>query len=268
MQQDFLSASYSEKTVGTGHHYHDGHQLLYIVEGEVALLVNGKKLRAGNGSLLLFNRFEEHSITVLSTVYKRYSVRISSDFGGTVGNALLFSALVNRSPKSGNVLYPLQKEAIATLFQSICREYAAEDPMREQMLASLVSQLLITVCRMLPPVEYDETDGSLALVYRLQSDLEKTYGKRITLSQLAKEYHVSVSHLSHLFKKVTGSAVMEYLFACRMLAAKRLLATTDLSVGEIVDACGFCDNSNFSRSFRQRTGFSPTAFRKQYQKEV
>lgn len=57
---------------------------------------------------------------------------------------------------------------------------------------------------------------------------------------------------------------MEYLQACRVSAAKRYLTTTDLPIKEIVGRCGFSDESNFSRMFREKTGGTPSQFRQRY----
>ena len=73
---------------------------------------------------------------------------------------------------------------------------------------------------------------------------------------------MSASHLSHIFKSVAGVSTMAYLKACRIAAAKRYLAQTELPVGEIVERCGFSDSSNFSRTFREQTGMSPSEFRR------
>jgi YesN/AraC family two-component response regulator len=60
---------------------------------------------------------------------------------------------------------------------------------------------------------------------------------------------------------------MEYLQSCRMANAKQLLAETEFCIGEIVEKCGFCDNSNFSRTFKKLNGLSPSDFRKKYKAE-
>ena len=67
--------------------------------------------------------------------------------------------------------------------------------------------------------------------------------------------------------KDTGMSVMEYLLSCRMASAKRMLAGTQMGIGEIVERCGFSDNSNFSRTFKALNGMSPTDFRKKYTAE-
>ena len=48
-----------------------------------------------------------------------------------------------------------------------------------------------------------------------------------------------------------------------MERARLLLAESSLSVGMIAEALGFRDVFFFSRQFRQRTGLTPTAYRKQ-----
>lgn len=52
-----------------------------------------------------------------------------------------------------------------------------------------------------------------------------------------------------------------------MANAKRMLVETDYNIGEIVEKCGFSDNSNFSRAFKKLNGLSPSDFRRKYKAE-
>ena len=99
-------------------------------------------------------------------------------------------------------------------------------------------------------------------VFEKQGRFEREYADHFTLSALATQYHISTSHLSHIFKSVTGYAPIEYLMICRLSAAKNLLSSTDKGIKEIIDLCGFSDESNFSRTFREKVGMTPTEFRK------
>ena len=99
------------------------------------------------------------------------------------------------------------------------------------------------------------------MMRQIQHKLDGSYAQKIRLSDLAEEYHISTSHLSHSFKLATGYAVMEYLTARRISAAKELLAQTDMTVTEIVYAVGFADSSNFSRAFKKATGYTPVSYR-------
>lgn len=269
MYSSVLSATYSETLVGKRKHYHDGHQLLYIAEGSADVSVNGERESVTGGTLLLFSRFEEHSIAVKGGVYRRYSIRISPEILNSPENELLFSLLVNRARGFCRAIRAEEREGeLEMLFARISREFSSNEFFREEMLDALLKELLIAICRMIPEEMLPMRNENTRLVYRLQKRLESGYHENLSLSDLAAECHVSVSHLSHIFKEITGGSVMEYLFACRMLAAKKYLATTDMPIGEIVSACGFSDDSNFSRSFKQRTGMTPRKFRDLYRADV
>ena len=99
-----LSAKYSENVKGYHSHYHDAHELLYIVSGRIAVNIGGQEREAGAGSLLVFSRFEEHSVRVLSSEYRRYTLLISSEFARG-DDYLLSSVLVNRSGSFDRRLY-------------------------------------------------------------------------------------------------------------------------------------------------------------------
>ena len=98
MFSKILSASYSERLSGKSNHYHDGHQLLYVVHGEAEITVGGKSETVSDGTMVLFSRFEEHSIRIKSEKYKRYSVRISPEAVMEGEQAVLFRCWSTASP--------------------------------------------------------------------------------------------------------------------------------------------------------------------------
>ncbi|MBR2562605.1 MAG: helix-turn-helix transcriptional regulator, partial [Eubacterium sp.] len=69
------------------------------------------------------------------------------------------------------------------------------------------------------------------------------------------------SYLSTLFKQVTGQTFKEYLNHVRIQEAQRLLTHTDYPIMEISIACGFSDQSYFTKVFRKYTGLTPRQYR-------
>ena len=53
-------------------HYHDCHQIIFILKGSIEILVNGIPHRADSGDLVIFSRYENHSLNILSEEYERY----------------------------------------------------------------------------------------------------------------------------------------------------------------------------------------------------
>jgi AraC family transcriptional regulator len=85
----------------------------------------------------------------------------------------------------------------------------------------------------------------------------------IKLADLAALIGMSQFHFSHLFKQSMGMAPYQYLLQQRIERAKQLLKQTDRSIMDIAFICGFNSHSHLSRQFRQLTGTTPKAYRKQ-----
>lgn len=134
----------------------------------------------------------------------------------------------------------------------------------DEMEQLLVKQLLITLYRC-TSLNFDNTYDDIAVAIRRQ--FENEYHNYFSLAMLAKQHSLSISSLSHRFRAATGASPMEYLQSCRMENAKQMLAETDSGIRQIVEKCGFSDNSNFSRNFKKLTGLSPSGFRKKYKAE-
>lgn len=93
--------------------------------------------------------------------------------------------------------------------------------------------------------------------------LQKNYQNRISIDDIAKASHMSVSRLCHLFKEQLGLTVFDYLTNLRVSRAKYLLVSTDMTCLEICLDSGFNNLSYFNRTFKKRIGMTPSQFRKQ-----
>ena len=78
---------------------------------------------------------------------------------------------------------------------------------------------------------------------------------------VADHLHVNTSYLSTLFRQVTGMTFKEHLNRIRIEEAARLLSNTDYSVMEIAIACGYKDQSYFTKVFKKLTGLTPKQYR-------
>jgi AraC family transcriptional regulator len=83
----------------------------------------------------------------------------------------------------------------------------------------------------------------------------------LSLAELAAVAQLSPSHFARLFKHATGLAPHRYVNTCRMEEAKRLLATTEVSLSAIGLQVGCADQSHFTALFRQYVSTTPKAYR-------
>lgn len=83
----------------------------------------------------------------------------------------------------------------------------------------------------------------------------------ISLVRLAELVFFNPSYLSRLFKQVTGTNLSEYISACRMTRAKRLLENPDVKIQDVAELVGYGTATNFTRSFRKATHMTPQEYR-------
>lgn len=84
----------------------------------------------------------------------------------------------------------------------------------------------------------------------------------LSLEYIAGECGISASYLVRYFKGCMNVTPMQYVDALRMDIARRLLTTTTQSLREIVEQCGYLDESNFARKFKKIEGITPMNYRK------
>lgn len=76
--------------------------------------------------------------------------------------------------------------------------------------------------------------------------------------------HYHEDHAARLFTQTYGISPHQYHMQEKLLKAKRYLISTDLSISHITEKLQFGTIHYFSRTFKQHTGMSPSAYRKQY----
>lgn len=86
----------------------------------------------------------------------------------------------------------------------------------------------------------------------------------LSLEEVADYAGLSKAYLSRLFKEKTGSKYIEYLTACRMEQAKRMLLETNLSVKQIAEAVGYINVPGFRNKFKSYFGINASEIRRKY----
>ncbi|MEV5707517.1 helix-turn-helix transcriptional regulator [Actinoallomurus sp. NPDC052274] len=84
----------------------------------------------------------------------------------------------------------------------------------------------------------------------------------LTLADIAAEVHLSVYHFIRVFREATGETPHRFLTRLRIEQARRLLAGTDLTIGQIAERCGFSSPGSLSSAFLAHVGVRPSAYRK------
>ena len=87
------------------------------------------------------------------------------------------------------------------------------------------------------------------------------YIESITMEQIAQSASISKSECLRCFRKTIDVTPIQYVRQYRIKQAAKRLVTTEDSVSQIAEQCGFSDLSYFTKTFREITGVPPLQYR-------
>jgi AraC-like DNA-binding protein len=87
-------------------------------------------------------------------------------------------------------------------------------------------------------------------------------GGDITLTAVASGCGLSLSYFIRAFKQSTGDPPHRWLLRQRVERAKELLRDPRMTLAEAALACGFADQSHFTRVFKVMAGAPPGVWRR------
>jgi transcriptional regulator GlxA family with amidase domain len=102
-------------------------------------------------------------------------------------------------------------------------------------------------------------------VHAAQELIEAHLDESLKIDGVAAHAGVSVLTLARRFKAATGLTPREFQAAARMMAARRLLETTRMTVTEIRTAVSYHDAAAFGRAFKRAAGLNPSDYRRRYE---
>lgn len=103
---------------------------------------------------------------------------------------------------------------------------------------------------------------NISLMNRAVHYMQEHLAEDLTRDQVARVAGLSPSRFSHLVREQLNSSFTELMVGYRVDHASRLLIRTTSSIAEVALACGFTDQSYFTKVFKKRTGQTPLAYRR------
>ncbi|HLK61247.1 MAG TPA: AraC family transcriptional regulator [Chthonomonadaceae bacterium] len=96
---------------------------------------------------------------------------------------------------------------------------------------------------------------------QVRERLHAQFAETLSLDELASAAGVHPMHLIRAFRQHHRCTIGDYVRRLRVDFAARRLAGSDSPLVEIALEAGFCDQSQFTKTFKQSTGLTPSQFR-------
>lgn len=107
----------------------------------------------------------------------------------------------------------------------------------------------------------DDVHGD-ELVIQIQDLLRRQLQRDLRIGELASGLGITERTLQRRFRRATGLTLQAYLQKQRLLTARELLRTSNLTIADVASQVGYQDVSHFGRIFRQWMQQSPSAYRR------
>ena len=254
-------------------HWHDGVELIHVLDGGMRCFINNVELDLQPGDFCFINRRQMHvadsgshgdyraNIVVLDpalmtrndTLFAQYITPILDDEDFThfhllasTGSAAELGQIVDEITNLETTQPPAYELTVIGLlhlaFSRIWCAYTDESTESHPMNQDAITQ------RRMSQYIYDH------------------FAEKVTLDDIANAGNVSRSKCSKVFKHYLQRSPIDFLNLYRLEVASRLLKNTDESVSRIAAACGFSQQSYFDRQFGRTYGCTPREYREQFAK--
>lgn len=250
-------------------HWHEDIEWIYILEGEMNYVVNGKKgLLKKNDCIMVnarqmhydydHNRQNCHYICILfhpalftgfSALHKRYILPVTNQPNLEY---LYFSAQTDEAQQIGKLL-----SAIFVLKSEAQAGYEMEIIGTMHILWSQIYRYIQDTL-----TDTDEQEHSdLSIQRTMVSYIQQHYGEKITLDQIAAVGNVCRSKCCAIFKHYLNQSPIDFLNEYRIRKSADFLLHSEKNVTQIALTCGFNHLSYYSKLFLRYYQCSPSEYR-------
>lgn len=252
-------------------HRHNYIEVIYVCQGKLVNVIDGKQITVRAGELLFLNQFTRHELLPAGEGDIAINLMILPEFFDMACNMtgsrnVLVDFLANmlrRDEERGEYLHfkvsdVLQiQNLMENIIYSLVMGMGGQDRINQTTMGLIFLYLLDSVqyVKTKLPNQYENMIAMTSLDY-----IEQNY-RTATLTELCGELHLPMHTLSKMIRKSTGYNFKELLQRKRMNKAIELMCDTDLSINDIIAAVGYENNSYFHRVFRERYQMTPRTFR-------
>lgn len=225
--------------------------LVFVTDGLVNYFVKGKKIPLQKGELLYIPAELERSwCNAADTTHKKYTVVFSNDI-----HSPLFSdnneELIRFRPRKA----AYYEQRLTFLYV----QWLSQRSFFKELSQNILSEILILIAQ--EKEEWHTSPIKEKAVRKIQEYILYNYRRNITIEELAELAGLTSNYVTVLFKEVLGVTPIQYLHQTRINTAWNLLHNTGMTVREVSEYLGYCDQSYFNRMFKKWMGMAPTHVR-------
>lgn len=244
-------------------HFHDSWEILYIVDGERTFFHSSRTFNIRAGDFLVIRPGVLHrALNRQNEVCELLNIYFSDSASP------LFQYLLPVLESCGSRDNPVvrvpevERFRIAMMVTNIAAELSDQKTGCSQMAWGILYQLLAEIARYSGQTQGSGRNQMNPLIAAVIDWLNVHYRENISLKVTAQTFDMAQSHLSRAFHLATRFTFTEYISTMRVREACRFLLSSDRTVSDIAESCGFGSITQFGRVFKNLTGETPLVWKK------
>lgn len=245
-------------------HGHGDIEIGLILEGSCSINISGKKSILQKGDIYLLNQYEIHNLKKNKTSNLILVVQVSTKFCSKY-----FKLLSNVEFKYSilkNFLKKKELDYIRSLLVKFSYNYYKRSNLYEFKCISILNILLYFFLKKIPysiisQKEHDTIKHHSQRLNRIVNYIQDNYASKISLTDIAKNEHLSTTYISHFIKNHFGICFQEYINNIRFEYALPLVINTDMTILDICMETGFSNGRYLNKMFIQKYGCSTLLYR-------
>lgn len=242
-------------------HWHRSLELIYVVAGQVDILVRNKKYELNNEDIILINSSEIHELSSDNCTMIALQINLE-DFD----KSLVEKGMPYFECNSTLTANPEKFDAIRQIIAKMLKVNTSTDGLNLMLSKALIYYLLyelfVEFKTEQSPDPLGQSQKYLDRLKNILSYVNENYKSDISLTDLAEKAYLSVPYLSKFFAKNMGINFYRYIQKMRMKYAVNELLTTNESVEAIAYSSGFPNPKSFVQLFKKEFQMLPSQYRK------
>lgn len=246
---------------------HDMFEVFLLLDGEIEYKIEGQYYHLTSMNAIIIPPNKLHSIEVdTSKNYERMVLSFSPDLLPSFADLSLLTHYQSQPFSSFVISKQLVENFHLFDLMNQCKQLCInQNKYIDLRFVSLILQIVENLNEMV--LKLDESNTTMPVkVHKISYDCTQyinqnlTSRKSLAPQDIAKELHISSSHLQHIFKKEMGITLHNYIFNQRMQLAYKLLLQGH-SPQYVADLLDYEYYSTFYHNFIKRFGTPPNSYR-------
>jgi len=249
---------------------HDFWEINYADKEDVFIGVSGTRIQLKQGEILFHAPNEFHAVRALNSAPNLFVISFNC-VSPAMARFVRYQTTLDKTLKT--YLSAIIREADKTYIipkndPDLKKLKLRSDALvgGEQLIKTYLEQFLIFLLRSITvttPPSFPQKDAQNdPLVERIHQYLLAHLDQVIRIEDLCREFDYSRSYLNRRFQAKTGQSLAAYAMGLKIGEAKRLIRETELNFAQISARLAFENPQYFSRVFKEKTGMTPTEFKK------